>query len=402
MKFGDQFRREDFFDSSKLVESDNVKNHMANWSNLSCDAIEHIMGFLSLPDRHRFSAVCQNWRRVAKYNSCSPVEQLPWLMMREDASIKKRKFYSLTEKRHYYIDIPELQNTRWIGSSFGWLFIVDRKFIPQLFNPFTRECFELPMFPRFEEEMRHEGLVKAILSHDPSKTHDFTVLLLYYINNITRMAFWRPGENTWRCVPCNDYVSDAIFFRGNFYLACTEHLFVLSNVEANLIMKQVMPIFIACVKYLVDFMGELLLVGRHLKIVGDPFAMNIRDDKRLHIVTARFVVHKLNLEGRKHSECKDLDDGTIFLGIGCPLVVNSQLFPGCKRNSIYFTDLVLKLFPEPYGCDDLGVYDFTRDIIEPYYPPGIFHPIAEPPIWLTPNASKSAYGHSSNKNINKR
>jgi F-box domain len=42
------------------------KIHMACWSDLSNDALQHIMGFLSLPDHHRFSAVCRIWQQVAK------------------------------------------------------------------------------------------------------------------------------------------------------------------------------------------------------------------------------------------------------------------------------------------------------------------------------------------------
>ncbi|KAJ3700085.1 hypothetical protein LUZ61_003790 [Rhynchospora tenuis] len=353
---------------------------MASWSDLNSDALGHIMGFLSLPDHHRFSAVCRNWRWVAKHKNCPPAEQLPWLMMREDASTKKRKFYSLTEKRHYYIDIPELQNQRWIGSSFGWLFIVDRKFIPRIFNPFTRECYELPPLPRFEEEMLHERLVKAVISHDPSKTHDFTVLFLYQMVFVS-VAVWRSGDNTWRCVPCKDHVADAIFFRGNFYLACGSDLFMISDLGSNPTMKHVMPLSLSGVEHLVDFMGELLLAERHLKSIGGG-------PRDLHVVTARFVVHKLNLEEKRSSQCKDFGDYAIFLGTSCPLVVNSLLFPGCKKNCIYFTDLSYKLSPEAYGCDDLGVYNFATDATELYYPPGIFHPLAEPPIWLTPNINK--------------
>ncbi|KAJ4738980.1 F-box protein SKIP23 [Rhynchospora pubera] len=354
---------------------------MVSWSDLCNDALGHIIGFLSLPDLQLFSAVCRNWRWVAKQNNCSPAEQLPWLMMREDASTKKRKFYSLTEKRHYYIDIPELHNQCWIGSSFGWLFIVDRKFIPRLFNPFTRECYELPLLPKFEEEMLQKRLVKVVLFHDPSKKSDFTVLFLYRIN-LTKMAVWLPGENRWRCIPCMDHVADAIFFRGNFYLACSSDLFIISDVGSNPTMKLVMPLLLSGIEYLVDFMGELLLVERHLII-------NLGESRHhFHVVTERFAVHKLNLEEKKSFEYKDFGDYAIFLGTSCPLVVNSQLYPGCKRNSIYFTDLRIKLYPELYGCDDIGVYDFARDAVEPFYPPEIFHPLAEPPIWLTPNVNK--------------
>ncbi|KAJ3700154.1 hypothetical protein LUZ61_003859 [Rhynchospora tenuis] len=353
---------------------------MTSWSDLSNDALRHIVGFLSLPDFHRFSAVCRYCRWVVKQINCSPAQQLPWLMMGEDILTKKRKFYNLTEKRHYYIDIPEIHNQHWIGSSFGWLFIIDRELVPRLVNPFTRECYVLPPFPRFEEQILRKRFIKAILSLDPSKTCDFTMLVLYS-TNFVQVAFWRPGESSWRCVPGKHFIVDAIFFRGNFYFAGCKNLCMLSDLESNPTMELVMPLFNSGIRYLVDFMGELLLVERHITFLGDKYDP--------HVVTERFTVDKLNLEGRSSSECKEIGDYAIFLGARCSgYAVDSQLFPGCKRNSIYFTDMMFKVNPDVYGCDDLGIYDFTTDTIEPYYPAEIFHPFTQPPTWLTPTIHK--------------
>ncbi|KAJ4753322.1 F-box protein SKIP23 [Rhynchospora pubera] len=305
-------------------------------------------------------------------------------MMGEDTLTKKRKFYSLTENRHYYIDVPELHDQHWIGSSFGWLFIIDRELVPRLFNPLTREWYELPLLPKFEEDTLRKRFIKAILSLDPSQTCDFTVLVLYH-TNFAKVAFWRPGESAWTCVPDRNHIVDAIFSRGNFYLAGGDNLCMISDLGSNPTVELVMPLFSSGTRYLVDFMGELLLVERHIKFLGDKHDRHCK----WHMVTERFTVDKLNLQERSSSECNKIGDYAIFLGTRCSgYVVDSQLFPGCKRNSIYFTDLVLKLHPGVYGCDDLGIYDFTTDTIELYYPPEIFHPFSEPPTWLTPTINR--------------
>ncbi|KAF3320414.1 F-box protein [Carex littledalei] len=85
---------------------------------LNSNILEYLSSFLSLSDYSRFGAVCQNWFSVAKQKR-HPPRQLPWLVMGEDDATHKRKFYSIDEKKHYLIDIPELRGQRLCGSSYG-------------------------------------------------------------------------------------------------------------------------------------------------------------------------------------------------------------------------------------------------------------------------------------------
>lgn len=194
---------------------------MSCWSDLNNDILEHITSFLPLPDHHRISAVCRHWRWVAKNKHTSPAKQLPWLVMRQDPSTKKRKFFSLTEKKEYCIDIPQLYGQRLCGSSFGWLSVVDCKFRIVLLNPFTREHHELPEFPNFDEKKHPRRIIKVILSDDPSTTSDFTVLFLYWCSHKAVAFFWRPGDIAWTSINCMFWtIQDAIFFRGSLYAIC--------------------------------------------------------------------------------------------------------------------------------------------------------------------------------------
>lgn len=362
---------------------------MTSWSDLDYDVLEHIVAFLPLADHHRFSAVCRNWRWVAKHKHCSPCAQLPWLVMRQEASGVRRKFFNLTENREYYIDIPHLYEQYCCGSSYGWLFIVDRKFKARLLNPFTSELYELPEFPKMDAEMNRGRIVKAILSDDPSVKSDFTVVFLYAWDK--QAMFWRNGDSAWTYIRCKKgTIKEAVFFQGRLYVVYSMGSIYTIKLGRNPTARLAgpkgppsSPLMGVC--YLVDFMDELLLVHRSLKNLGDS------SDR--HVVTKHFDVHKVDLESRRLSPCMDLGDYAIFLGVSSPVVVDSKQFQGCKRNSIYFTDVHVfcKLSSREYGCHDLGVYDMKKDVVEPYYPPEIFQPIHEPPIWLTPNCNTCTF-----------
>lgn len=354
---------------------------MTNWSDLGYDVAGHILAFLPLADHHRFSAVCHNWRWVAKHKHCSPCAQLPWLVMRQEASGVRRKFFNLTENREYYIDIPHLYEQYCCGSSYGWLFVVDHKFKGRLLNPFTSELYELPEFPKMEANMCWGRIMKAILSDDPSVKSDFTVVFLYARD--MQAVFWRPGDSAWTYIRCiQGTIKDAVFFQGRLYVVYSMGLIYTIKLgpkpTARLAGPRGPPLMGFC--YLVDFMDELLLVHRNLRFIGGM--------KDRHLLTDKFDVHKVDLKGKRMSPCTDLGDYAIFLGVSSPVVVDSRQFQGCKRNSIYFTDTSFKLSSREYGRDDLGVYDMKEGIVEPYYPPEIFQPFDEPPIWLTPNCNR--------------
>jgi hypothetical protein len=96
----------------------------------------------------------------------------------QDPSSRKHKFFSLTEKEEYCIDIPQLYEQQFFGSSFGWLIVVDRKLKTHLVNPFSREHYELPDFSNYVGSRNPRRIIKIILSADPSATSDFTVVFL--------------------------------------------------------------------------------------------------------------------------------------------------------------------------------------------------------------------------------
>jgi F-box-like len=108
-----------------------------SWLDLPYDVLGHITSFLDLPDYHRFSAVCADWRSAAIQTHYSSTPQVPWLVLGEDNGAKKRNFYMLSEGRHFSNDIPELHGRYICGSSYGWLFAIDIKLDGILINPLS-------------------------------------------------------------------------------------------------------------------------------------------------------------------------------------------------------------------------------------------------------------------------
>ncbi|KAJ1687965.1 hypothetical protein LUZ63_019355 [Rhynchospora breviuscula] len=376
---------------------------MADWSELPADVLEHLIGFLPIQDYHRFSAVCRYWGMVAKERRHSPAQQIPWLAMGELEDTKKHKFYDLLENRHYYLDVPELSSTVLCGSSYGWLFTLDRKLNFHLVHPLTGECYDLPRPPPFyeghvereiyleAEELQHFLVIKAILDYDPRTKSDFTALILY--GAYYTPAFWRVGNTIWTTITGISYVPDDItFFEGKFYIVGTPftnsysefytfevgtepkatklELRVPCRGDPKYIIEDMCHNF--TVNYLVVFGGKLLLVERFLEV----------SERRL---TTEFVLHELDLEGNNYSTCQHINGCTIFLGASDSVVISPSHFQNCIKDAIYFTDLASNFFSELYGAEDLGIFDMIGKSITPYYPCDVFHHALADPIWFTPN-----------------
>ncbi|KAJ4789123.1 F-box family protein [Rhynchospora pubera] len=271
---------------------------MAAWSDLTNDVLEHITSFLAFPDHYRFGAVCKNWRSVSKQRRYPPAPQLPWLVLEEEKETRKHKFYSLSDAKHYSIEIPELHGRYICGSSHGWLFAVDIKINGILVNPFTRECYELPPFPAFSvmtdvttlveqlpsdytegprnatfEEMRIKIVFKAILSHDPMERSDFTAMIMFGYKRTP--AFWRPGDLCWTVVDgTKGSMEDIVYFKGSFYVLSPSNKVSVMDFESKPKLIEVTGPRIdieSCPfeRYLIDFNGNLLLIKRFCKYDDD-------------------------------------------------------------------------------------------------------------------------------------
>ncbi|KAJ1688992.1 hypothetical protein LUZ63_013147 [Rhynchospora breviuscula] len=379
---------------------------MAAWSDLTFDVLEHITSFLPLPDHYRFGAICKNWRSISKLKRHPPTPQLPWLLLEDDKKTRNRKFYCLSEAKHYSIDILELHGRYICGSSYGWLFAVDLKITGILINPFTRECYELPPFPGYSEytnvttlienvpsdyneepigwtfeEMQPIIVWKAILSHDPKERSDFTAMILF--GEMNEPAFWRPGDSSWTVIDGLDCsMDDILYFKGNFYVVAAMNLLCVVDFECKPKLIEVgleIPAQISVEgcglqRYLIDFNGHMLLIER--------FGHSDKNDKS---ITDGFIVIEPKLEQNCYKIWEDIDGYALFLGRNAGIHVDSCRLPKCKKNGIYFTHPTESISPVEFGFHDLGVFDMTNKTIGTFYSVEVFFPHVDSPVWITPN-----------------
>ncbi|KAJ3687251.1 hypothetical protein LUZ61_016415 [Rhynchospora tenuis] len=208
---------------------------MTNWSELPNDVLKYLTSFLSIPDYHRFGAVCQTWWSIAKQKHHRPPPHLPWLVLGDDNATEKHAFFNLSENMHYHIDIPELQGQYICGFSYGWLFTIDTELNCHLLNPLTRKQFDLPPLPPYNEyyktnpfvmeptencteseEMRMLLVCKAVLDYDPSERSDFKVVIVY--GESSKLAFWRSGDPKWSFIKGHySNMEDVLFSNGKLY-----------------------------------------------------------------------------------------------------------------------------------------------------------------------------------------
>ncbi|KAJ4794500.1 F-box family protein [Rhynchospora pubera] len=373
---------------------DDLPMSIAGWSELHDDVLEHLTSFLSLPDFHRFGAVCRNWHSVARQKR-HPPRQLPWLVLGEDDATHKSKFFSLEENKTYLIEIPELQGQRLCGSSYGWLFTLDIELNFRLLNPLTRKQYDLPPLPPYNshnnittyvkgprsenyftfEAMQLSLVAKAILDHDPSRSSDFKVLIMYGERN--RLAFWKLGDPTWTLIP-DAYIrfNDIIFYKEDFYAVgcCSRYNEIyLVNTGLSPYAKRVGPLVkeYDTFTYLVDYLGELLIVQRYRKVYKGQLYK-----------TEKIIIFKIDLEHERYSEYKPTEGYSVFMGANSCMTVDPSKYPGCKKNALYLTDLPQQVF-ERHGSKDLLIYDMVEGSFSRYYSTAHYLPAS--PIWLDPN-----------------
>ncbi|KAG6388489.1 hypothetical protein SASPL_149917 [Salvia splendens] len=127
-------------------------------------------------------------------------------------------------------------------------------------------------------------------------------------------------------------------------------------------------------KYLVDAMGELLLVARYLEFHIDmQYYMEV-------CKTVKFRVFRFDWNGHEWKELANLHDRVLVLGDNSSLALLASDYRGCRGNMIYFTDDHSGSNRDSVGGDhDVGVYNLGDGSIHelPCYPCW--------PSWITPS-----------------
>ncbi|EEF33970.1 conserved hypothetical protein [Ricinus communis] len=335
---------------------------MAEWTNLPKDLLEQISKcFDTSIDILRFRSVCSSWR-----SSVSPKRRRLSgtfrILPNDGISCTSFGFY-LTRRTIFLIGVPNSHNqTDPDGCDAGNLYM--------------------------------EKVVMIWLNYE--NENDF-VLLTIHVSG--KLAMFKSGDRRWTII--QDMPSpydDVIVYKGNFYAVDNtgRTVIVRLNTELGLIAN---PVFGGDKKYLVESLGDLLLVDMYLSIDTAEGGLSFGEEFLEHLAqymserTVRFKVFKLDKEAQTWIEVKSLGDRVLFLGDDSTFSASVSDLSGCKGNCIFFVDNFFYSRDENLRANggddgvlagrDIGVFDLETGCIGPLgnYPEyaKMFWP---PPHWL--------------------
>lgn len=357
--------------------------------------------------------------------SSLPSTPAAWLMLPSDENeddTPTRCFLNLTEQKLYKINnvFEPLVDAWCVGSSHGWVMLLDEKANPHLINPFSNAWIPLPSFPTelkppvceayFLESLRKHFIAKSVLLFDDNR--NFTVVVIY--GTPSKLAFCMHGDNTWTDLGGTgtraDY-SDIICYN-NLLHALTDRgsvevwdfrsrppikitNFGPSGSTINVDMENFPREKFSNQYYLVESSGDLLLVNRvfgnfvNSKGVAIEEA-DLLDTEDTHPLvcpyrTKQFHVYKLDSIRNTWEKVESLPDRAMFLGGNHSLSLSIADLRGCESNTIYFTDDNWDQMNEDYlyGGHDLGEFNLTRGISE-IFSQRCDERIDPPPFWIIP------------------
>lgn len=373
---------------------------------------------LLLSDIIKFSSVCTNWRSVAKgkfnqlklrpymyFNRDLPMLLIPSLAENNEFI---RSLYSINQGEIYDLHLQAPYKKRCCGSSHGWLITLDGvAFEVNLINPFyfgsSKGIIHLPQFSPAIDMYKEIGegfsfeyvICKAILSSDPiSSPNEFVVMVIY--GEMRMLAFWKPGAEIWTYITWSlPQFFDVIYVKDHFLAVNTlgQIYSCEINDDANptynlrSICDSLMGLLgNCCRRYIVELPDKTIMqVIRILKAC--MCTMNGP------ILTIGFFIYKMVVDDNGRNDwlsIETLEDGALFLGDNYSLYVSASQFPGCRSNSIYFTDDYHDsdaMLLNPYqlaGPFDIGVFLLDEKRIDRYYIPMAEEYHFPPPIWILP------------------
>ncbi|CAK9135119.1 unnamed protein product [Ilex paraguariensis] len=401
-------------------------SEMADWANLPKDLLTHIaQSLIYLDDFLCFGAVCKAWQSanvLEEKPSLPPRFPLLMLIENEENKSGNSKNYEnmktfgsndVLETQIYKIKLPRTSCKSCLGTKLGWLLTLSMDMEICLFHPFSRHQIQLPPCPSFDYLLRFGRLPfrylsnpeprdrfeimsgiyvrKAALSSEPLKNtnnHESNeCVVMAVFSGAFTLAFARPGDKAWTKVPMPQHLClDVIYYKDQFHAINSEGDLVVCDIGDQNLRTRV----IAAGpkgngnfpdKYLVESMGDLLLVARALTF-WIPGSKMKKEDYKLPHWTSKLAVFKLEQNTQEGSiyryrwvEVNDLGNVALFLG-SSSFSLPAPDIKGCyKTNCIYFTDDY-----DNKHCHDMGVFNLKDEVLEPcHLVPS--YPLCSPPFW---------------------
>uniref|UniRef100_A0A0E0BP21 F-box domain-containing protein n=1 Tax=Oryza glumipatula TaxID=40148 RepID=A0A0E0BP21_9ORYZ len=410
----------------------------ADWSELPADVLGLVLLNLEFPDLFRSAAVCKLWRATARdmrrlglYSHA----QTPCLLYTTAAAGPRAAvLYSLADKTTSYtvpLPDPPIAERHIVGSSHGWLVTADHRSELHLLNPATGEQLDLPPVATIEhvrplyddtgnlnnyklvyydgggnshrsndddmhtvthppETFREFLYLKAVISSDPSRGDDYTVMLIHH--PYLQLSFARSGDKKWTWIKMGnnecEWFEDCIYHDGVFY-AQTVHgaIHAIDVVSASssfthrLILKPTMG-ELGTLYIVRTTEGDILQV---LRVTEED-----EDSEHKEVRTTGIGVFKVDYKKQDLDEVDDIGNNALFIGTSYSICLPVKDYPHLMPNHVYFDDDYGYLVHRKHLRRDVGVYDYTNDTaIDVWNPqPWLNWPLA--PVWITPSFTKTA------------
>ncbi|MED6218814.1 hypothetical protein PIB30_030136 [Stylosanthes scabra] len=339
----------------------------------------------------------------------------------DDPSTVNRSILSLSEKKRYEWKnmLKGLVGTWCVGSSNGWIVILDQKGVPILLHPPSSTSINLPPLPRaflqpvsysyFAEHLRKSFITKASLMCSSSPS---SYILAIIFGAHYKIAYCKSA--TWVKLPDDNKQSYCdIVFRDNYLYALTQ----CGNVEVwNICVQSPKRLFLVTPTmesyyeeekpYLGDKFSrnlylvassaeEIYLVRRFIGdfvnedgvVVEEGDLLSSEDTQPLicPYKTKYFTVYKLDMGIKKWKKVTSLPDKVLFLGANESVSMDAKACLGFEANSIYFSDDRWEEMSMDYmyGGHDWGVFNLQEKCVKSLMQcPNRMNP---PPIWVVPS-----------------
>ncbi|XP_058785493.1 F-box protein At4g35733-like [Vicia villosa] len=378
------------------------KRMSAEWAELPQEIVEYISKRLTIYiDYLRFQCVCRTWNYY--------VPKIPLHLPQLRLMLCHKSFFDLSTNKLHRLNLPSFSHqTLIIGSSHGWLVILNGYSEVHLLNPIICATMSLPYLLTFSELVRmlfsdhNIYLIKVVLSSSPSLSKEFAALIYLIkvvlssspslskefaalaILNRRKLAFCRKGYDSWVLFIGNQHHQcidhqwiDAVYKNSLFYVVSMRGTIAVCDVEGpgvSFIEATIYTDYLDRICY-VMFSGEdMLMVSRnfawecqHQEFGPDP-----------DVWTIGFVIYKLNWNLLKWEEIQTLGEH-LFIRNNYSLSFSTTDFVGCCSNCIYFTD-------ELAGKHGFSIYSLSDKCIEPFpCNPQKLYRCFGCPTWVTPN-----------------
>lgn len=375
---------------------------------------------------------------VSCFNMHSPLLMFP---VKEENNIC---FFSLANKREFELEahFEKLQEWRFVGSSQGWLLLLNQKADPILLNPFSGINFQLPgkeTFPHihsiqeviedvFKVHFKYRKdsifldsktlqkllIVKAVLSTSRLCNTNCTVIVMYDVLCTSRLAFCRPGSSGWTGfggeiqsyydILCNGntlytlgagpsievWDLDEFFPRRKMIIqaSCPRNLTEAHQIyPSDLYSSKWYLVFSSWEMFLVvRYIGEFVRYDGEVVYEGDTLTDYSSNPLICPYRTVQFHVYKLDFDQKTWLQVESLNGCALFVGGNHSVSVVAKDHPGCKSDAIYFTDDYWERIDEDYsyGGHDIGIFKLGDGSIEPLLNCDQ-EKTEPPPFWIVPN-----------------